>query len=216
MTFCDHLASFEKVHAVMRAKWKHQQAVPFTWNARTDKRTCVAAYAPATRNSFRDNLNALANIHDAFADHLIYTTDANLHFTFLKLTEFSEDPPTPPDGPLFESLVHQYLRPFSIVFTEIIVTSDSILMVGVPDIPVNDIRQAFLLAHERNSPTVQQQDICHATLVRFTRPLNNAERDSLATLNRKLVGVVLRVSDLRLAVCDYAMLSDRNETIYTL
>ena len=93
-------------------------------------------------------------------------------------------------------------------------TADSILMVGVPDIPLNDIRRTFLKYYD-TAP--EQQDICHATLVRFTRPLNDAERMSLLKLDRRLSGVIMHVSELRLAACDYAMVSKReNEFSYTL
>jgi HAD superfamily hydrolase (TIGR01509 family) len=205
-------AEFEEVHAVMRAKWSTRQAL-FTWNAAADGRTCMAAFAPATSANFRDDHNALLPIHVAFRDHLLYRVNANLHFTFLKLTGFSDEPPAPPNDVLFEALVYQSLKPFCVEFKEIIVTADSILMVGVPDIPLNDIRRTFLKHYEG---ALGQQDICHATLVRFTRPLTDAEHDSIKTLNRALAGVVMHVSELRLAACDYAMLTDKVELVYQL
>jgi hypothetical protein len=205
-------ADFEEVHAVMRAKWSTRQA-QFNWNAAADKRTCIAAYAPATRTTFRDDRNALAPIHAAFSDHLLYTLDRNLHFTFIKLTGFSAEPCATPDSVLFEALLYQSLKPFCVEFKEIIVTADSILMVGVPDIPLNDIRRAFLKYYD-GAP--EQQDICHATLVRFTRPLTDAEHSSIKSLSRALSGVVIHVSELRLAACDYAMLTDKVELVYQL
>ena len=205
-------AEFEAVHAVMRAKWRTRQA-QFTWNAAADGRTCVAAFAPATTANFRDDRNALAPIHAAFNSHLLYRVGENLHFTFLKLTGFRLEPHPPPDDVLFEALLYQSLKPFCVEFKEIIVTADSILMVGVPDIPLNDIRRAFL-KHYDGAP--EQQDICHATLVRFTRPLTDAEHASIAKLNRRLAGVVMHVSELRLAACDYAMLTQKVELVYKL
>ena len=206
-------AEFEAVHAVMRAKWSTRQGL-FSWNAAADTRTCIAAYSPATRFTLRDDNDVLASVHTAFHEHLLFLVDTNLHFTFLKLTGFSEQPHAPPDDILFEALVYQNLKRFAIEFKEIIVTADSILMVGVPDIPLNDIRRTFLKYYD-TAP--EQQDICHATLVRFTRPLNDAERMSLLKLDRRLSGVIMHVSELRLAACDYAMVSKReNEFSYTL
>ena len=205
-------AEFEEVHAVMRAKWNLRQA-QFTWNAACDTRTCVAAYTPATRANFRDDHNALAGIHEAFGNHLLYAVDGSLHLTFLKLTHFAKEPHAPPDDALFEALVYQTMKPFCVEFKEVIVTADSVVMVGVPDAPINDIRQLFLRAFE-GAPG--HQDICHATLVRFTRPLTEAELKSLAQLSRKLVGVVMHVSELRLATCDYAMRTPRAEVVYKL
>ena len=205
-------AEFEAVHAVMRAKWMKRQGL-FSWNAAADTRTCMAAYSPATRFTFRDDKNVLASVHAAFHEHLLFKVDLNLHFTFLKLTGFSEQPQAPRDNVLFEALVYQNLKPFAIEFKEIIVTADSILMVGVPDIPLNDIRRAFLKYYD-TAP--EQQNICHATLVRFMRPLDDEERTNLLKLNRKLSGVVMHVGELRLAACDYAMLSERDEFVYEL
>ena len=203
---------FERVYCIMREKWRDLEA-RFTWNAATDTRQCVAAYTLATKSNFRDDSDVLSSVQSAFADHLIYTTDRNLHFTFLKLTKFCKGVGESVDAATFESLLYERVKQFAIEFKELIVTSDSVLMVGIPDIPVNDIRQDF----RKYFPDMpQEQDICHATLVRFTRALNDNERAFLKSMTRRLAGVVLHVDEIRLASCDYPMLSERNDTIFKL
>ena len=194
---------FGSVYSSMRSRWGGKEAI-FSWDASKDTRTCVAAYALATASNFRDDRNALAPVQAAFASHLVYAVDVNLHFTFAKLTQFTEHRQPMVDESLFEALAYRTLKPFRIELNEIIVTSDSILMVGVPDIPVNDIRNTFFKYFD-GAPAMQ--DICHMTLVRFTHPLSDDERRALGSLKRSLAGVVLRVTELRLAHCDYAMLS---------
>ena len=203
---------FGSVYHRMRARWLGKEA-NFTWDASTDERTCIAAFAPATTSNFRDDTGVIANIHAVFPGHLLYTVGANLHFTFAKLTPFTLERQPMVNEALFEALLYRTLKPFKVEFKELIVTADSILMAGVPDIPVNDIRKVFFKYFDK-APAMQ--DICHATVVRFTRALDDRERAALVALKRNITGVVLHVTELHLAHCDYAMLSDKSASVFQL
>ena len=203
---------FERIYEKMRNRWRLLEG-KVTWDASVDTRRCMAAYTPATGSNFRDDSGTLLAIQMQFADHLVYLPDKNLHFTFLKLTSFSTDAPAAFNVATFESLLHQHVKPFAIEFKELIVTSDSILMVGIPDIPINDIREDF----RKYFPDMpHEQDICHATLVRFTRALNTAEMEILKQMRRRLAGVVLHVDEMRIASCDYPMLGEREDIVFKL
>lgn len=203
----NRVAEAAGVLADMRARWKGA-AVTVGVDPRGDARRCLALYAPAAAASLALGAAAAAAMGDIardFSTHLVYDVDDNLHFTFMKLTDFSEQAPAADAtaAAAAEAIVTSRIAaPFYVDFGDIVVTSASILIVGVPDVDVNATR-AELARYFPEAPF--GQNICHMTLVRFVRELTDAESAAVARLPERLTGARMRVRSLRFGACDLAM-----------
>ena len=184
--FARHVAAeYARVYDDLAARhdfYRAQEPV----NVRDDERTCIAAYGelvnvpPAVHT-------LLGAIEATFSQrHVVYLPNGPhlLHVTVFKCTPFTEKNVSPFTLATAQThmtgLVAQHMKlPFHIRFTRIVATRDALVLCGVPDAPLDELRRNAARAFP-NSPA--GQTLCSATLVRFCVPLSSTERCVLNAL----------------------------------
>uniref|UniRef100_A0A6C0D058 Nucleotidyl transferase domain-containing protein n=1 Tax=viral metagenome TaxID=1070528 RepID=A0A6C0D058_9ZZZZ len=158
----------------------------------------------------------LSKSHIFFKDFEDLTNNINeglLHFTLLQLVgfDFYNSCIFPEHfSKTVEAMCISLFPSFFIEFTKVIVLPKSIVVVGVPSININLIRDK--LRHEFSRlclPLMEpyKNNILHMTLVRFTSPLTINEKSFLSTINglEDIFGK-LKVSSLGIGSCTWKML----------
>jgi len=209
----NHESMYQLIYDDMTRRWAD---VTRSYVADLESTRCNAAYQIVRDGDVVGDFNEVVR---GFDHHLVYRPGCNLHFTFLKLNAFGDGSQLSEEFVnVFDAAVTGRLKPFTIKFTRIIVTDVSILAVGIPSSDINQVRVDVAAAMKPcemrvygRSPlrdVLGIQNICHVTLVRFTKPLETTELARLSKLHgsRLSTGPVLRVSQLTLSDATLAMM----------
>jgi len=209
-------ASMREIYSEMRSRnLAKLQAGSFgcdvALQSATDSRRCLAMYSLFDESAvhWTPAFGALrAELAESFPEHVLYTEgtaegarQGKLHYTTLQLVGFNAyggEPLPPQYGAVVASVLREHYTAFKLCYIGIIAVPTGLLMISVPDIPINALRDRLregIKAQRLPFHEPYYNDIVHSTLLRLNGELTDEQK-------AKMLDVAARYAECELGTVD--------------
>jgi hypothetical protein len=172
-------------------KYKHKKILEVEGNkfdnliSYQDTRRCLAIWSYLNDSEFNIEFTKLIDELKYLELGIIYTIEKSteygrLHFTLLQCFGFETNEGNQYDiGKNKNSILEFIPCNFTIEWKEVVIIQTGVVMLGIPSIDLNDIRNKLVDNFQFNEPYLN--NIVHSTLLRFNKKISNDQLNLLQT-----------------------------------